>query len=102
MKRAGFESQLGYRAGIAVVRSAMSSMQALGDTGGAWLDLAIRFWLTKGFLIAATLSMAMHEPLTMAFASPVSPTVDWLIPSPLGATIATVCRSCCSLAAARE
>ena len=71
MKRAGFESQLGYRTGIAVVRSAMSSMQALGDAGGAWLDLAIRFWLTKGFLIAATLSMAMHEPLTMAFTSPV-------------------------------
>jgi hypothetical protein len=35
MKRAGFESRLGYRAGIAVVRSAMSSMQALGDAGGA-------------------------------------------------------------------
>ena len=70
MKRAGFESQLGYRAGIAIVRSAMSSMEALGDAGGAWLDLAIRFWLTKGFLIAATLSMAMHAPLTMAF-SPV-------------------------------
>jgi hypothetical protein len=33
MKRAGFESQLGYRAGIAVARSAMSSMQALGDAG---------------------------------------------------------------------
>ena len=101
MKRAGFESQLGYRAGIAVVRSAMSLMQALRDTGGAWLDLAILFWLTKGFLIAATLSMAMHEPLTMAFASPVSPTVDWLIASPLGATIATVCPilllvGCCS------
>jgi putative oxidoreductase len=104
MKRAGFESQLGYRAGIAVVRSAMSSMQALGGAGGAWLDLAIRFWLAKGFLIAATLSMAMHAPLTMAFASPVSPTVDWLIASPLGATIATVCPilllvGCCSRAA---
>jgi hypothetical protein len=84
MKLAGFESQLGYRAGIAVVRSAMSSMQALGDAGGAWLDLAIRFWLAKGFLIAATLSMAMHAPLTMAFASPVSPTVDWLTASPPG------------------
>jgi hypothetical protein len=101
MKRAGFESQLGYRAGIAVVRSAMSSMEALGGAGGAWLDLAIRFWLAKGFLIAATLSMAMHAPLTMAFASPVSPTVDWLIASPLGATIATVCPilllvGCCS------
>ena len=101
MKRAGLERQLGYRTGIAVVRSAMSSMQALGDAGGAWLDLAIRFWLTKGFLIAATLSMAMHEPLTMAFKSPVSPTVDWLIASPLGATIATVCPilllvGCCS------
>ena len=101
MKRAGFELQLGYRAWIAVVRSAMSSMQALGDSGGAWLDLAIRFWLTKGFLIAATLSMAMHAPLTMAFASPISPTVDWLIASPLGATVATVCPilllvGCCS------
>src|SRR4029077_16661157 len=104
MKRAGFESQLGYRAGIAVIRSAMSSMQALGGAGGAWLDLAIRFWLAKGFLIAATLSMAMHAPLTMAFARPVSPTVDWLIASPLGATIATVCPilllvGCCSRAA---
>src|SRR5260370_837750 len=104
MKRAGFENQLGYRAGIAVVRSAMSSMQALGGAGGAWLGLAIRFWLAKCFLIAATLSMAMHAALTMAFASPVSPTVNWLIASPLGATIATVCPilllvGCCSRAA---
>ena len=91
MKRAGVESQRGYRAGIALIRSTMLSMQALGIAGGPWLDLAIRFWLAKGFLIGATLRMAMHAPLTMAFASPVSPTVDWLIASPLGATIATVC-----------
>ena len=101
MKRAGVESQRGYRAGIALIRSTMLSMQALGIAGGPWLDLAIRFWLAKGFLIGATLRMAMHAPLTMAFASPVSPTVDWLIASPLGATIATVCPilllvGCCS------
>ena len=101
MKRAGVESQRGYRVGIALIRSTMLSMQALGIAGGPWLDLAIRFWLAKGFLIGATLRMAMHAPLTMAFASPVSPTVDWLIASPLGATIATVCPilllvGCCS------
>ena len=101
MKRAGVESQRGYRVGIALIRSTMLSMQALGIAGGPWLDLAIRFWLAKGFLIGATLRMAVHAPLTMAFVSPVSPTVDWLIASPLGATIATVCPilllvGCCS------
>ena len=90
-----------YQALIGVVRSAISSMQALGGAGGAWLDLGIRFWLAKGFLVATSLSMAMHTPLTMAFVSPVSPTVDWMIASPLGAMIATVCPilllvGCCS------
>ena len=101
MKRAGFESQPGYRTGIAVVRSAMSSMQALGDAGGAWLDLAIRFWLSQGLPDRSHPQHGDDEPLTMAFTSPVSPTVDWLIASPLGATIATVCPilllvGCCS------
>ena len=54
MKRAGVESQRGYRVGIALIRSTMLSMQALGIAGGPWLDLAIRFWLAKGFLIGAT------------------------------------------------
>ena len=90
-----------YQAVIGVVRSAISSMQALGEAGGAWLDLAIRFWLAKGFLVATSLSMAMHAPLTMAFASPVSSTVDWLVASPFGLAIATICPilllvGCCS------
>jgi hypothetical protein len=61
-----------YRAVIAVVRSGISSMQALGDAGDAWPDLAIRFWLAKGFLVAAGLSTAKRAPLTLAFASTVS------------------------------
>jgi NADH dehydrogenase/putative oxidoreductase len=79
-------------------------IQSLGAAAGAWLDLAIRFWLGKAFLAGAAVSMAMHAPLTMAFASPVSPTVDRLIASPLGAAIATLCPillllGCCSRAA---
>jgi NADH dehydrogenase FAD-containing subunit len=100
MKRPA-STAMDYRAVIALVRSAISSMQALGDAAGAWLDLAIRFWLAKGFLVATGLSMVMHAPLTMAIASPVSPTVDRLVASPLGAAIATICPilllvGCCS------
>jgi NADH dehydrogenase FAD-containing subunit len=104
MKGAGLKSRARFRAGVGIARSVIPPIQALGAAGGAWLDLGIRFWLAKAFLIGAAVSMAMHEPLTMALVSPVSPIADRLIASPLGAVIAALCPvlllvGCCSRAA---
>jgi NADH dehydrogenase/putative oxidoreductase len=67
------------------------SIRSTGDGLGAWLDLAIRFWVAKGFLLAAAVSMAMHAPPTMSLRSPAGAIVDSLVASPIGAIIATVC-----------
>jgi hypothetical protein len=40
----------------------------LGSVAGAWLDLAIRFWLAKAFLTEAVVSMVVHVPMTMSIA----------------------------------
>ena len=69
----------------------MTSLQALGAVAGAWLDLAIRFWLGKAFLTEAVVSMAVHVPMTMSIASAIAPTVDHVVASPLGGVIATLC-----------
>ena len=69
----------------------MTLLQALGAAGGSWLDLAIRFWLAKAFLIETVVSMAMHAPMTMSLGGAIAPTVDRVVASPLGAVIATLC-----------
>ena len=71
--------------------STLTSLQALGAAAGAWLDLAIRFWLAKAFLTEAVVSMAMHAPMTMSLASAIAPTVDRVVASPLGSVIAILC-----------
>jgi putative oxidoreductase len=75
----------------ATVHSIIIAIQSLGAATGAWLDLAIRFWLGKAFLVGAAVSMAMHAPMTMPLGGAVAPVIDRLIASPLGAVIATLC-----------
>jgi NADH dehydrogenase/putative oxidoreductase len=58
---------------------------------GAWLDLAIRFWLAKAFLAQAVVSVAMHAPMTTSIGGAMAPAVDRVVASPLGAAIATLC-----------
>jgi uncharacterized membrane protein YphA (DoxX/SURF4 family) len=72
------------------VRSTAGAVQSLGAAAGAWLDLAIRFWLGKAFLLNAAVSMAMHAPMTASFHSAMSPAVDRLVASPLGDVVATL------------
>ena len=69
----------------------LTSLQSLGAAAGAWLDLAIRFWLAKAFLTETVVSMAMHAPMTMSFTSAVAPKINGLVASPLGTVIATLC-----------
>jgi NADH dehydrogenase FAD-containing subunit len=91
MNRGDFERGLGVSTLLSAVDSALTSLQALGGAAGAWLDLAIRFWLAKAFLTETVVSMAMHAPMTMSFTSTVAPTINGLVASPLGAVIATLC-----------
>jgi hypothetical protein len=87
----GFERKLGFSTLFSTVDSTLTSLQALGAAVGAWLDLAIRFWLAKAFLTEAVVSMAMYAPMTMSLASAIAPTVDRVVASPLGAVIAILC-----------
>jgi NADH dehydrogenase FAD-containing subunit len=91
MNRGGFEPKLGLSTLFSAVDSMLTSLQSLGAAAGAWLDLAIRFWLAKAFLTETVVSMAMHAPMTMSFTSDVAPTINGLVASPLGAVIATLC-----------
>jgi putative oxidoreductase len=91
MNRDGLERKLGFSTLFSTVDSTLTSLQALGAAAGAWLDLAIRFWLAKAFLTEAVVSMAMHAPMTMSLASAIAPTVDRVVASPLGAVIAILC-----------
>jgi uncharacterized membrane protein YphA (DoxX/SURF4 family) len=91
MNRGDFERKLGISTLFPAVDSTLTSLQALGAVAGAWLDLAIRFWLGKAFLTEAVLSMAVHVPMTMSIASAIAPTVDHVVASPLGGVIATLC-----------
>jgi NADH dehydrogenase FAD-containing subunit/uncharacterized membrane protein YphA (DoxX/SURF4 family) len=91
MKPSGRKRPHRFPALVAAVGSITTSIQAVGAAGGAWLNLAIRCWLGKAFLVGAAVSMATHAPMTMSFASAAAPTVDRLVASPLGAVIATLC-----------
>jgi NADH dehydrogenase FAD-containing subunit/uncharacterized membrane protein YphA (DoxX/SURF4 family) len=91
MNRGDFERKLGVSTLFPAVDSTLTSLQALGAVAGAWLDLAIRFWLGKAFLTEAVVSMAVHVPMTMSIASAIAPTVDHVVASPLGGVIATLC-----------
>ena len=91
MNRGDFERKLGVSTLFPAVDSTLTSLQALGAVAGAWLDLAIRFWLAKAFLTEAVVSMAVHVPMTMSIASAIAPTVDHVVASPLGGVIATLC-----------
>ena len=91
MNRGDFERKLGVSTLFPAVDSTLTSLQALGAAAGAWLDLAIRFWLAKAFLTEAVVSMAVHVPMTMSIASAIAPTVDHVVASPLGGVIATLC-----------
>jgi NADH dehydrogenase FAD-containing subunit len=91
MNRDGLERKLGFSTLFATIDSTLISLQALGAAAGAWLDLAIRFWLAKAFLTDAVVGMAMHAPKTMSLASAIAPTVDRVVASPFGAVIATLC-----------
>lgn len=91
MNRGDFERKLGVSTLFPAVDSTLTSLQALGAVAGAWLDLAIRFWLSKAFLTEAVVSMAVHVPMTMSIASAIAPTVDHVVASPLGGVIATLC-----------
>ena len=91
MNRGDFERKLGVSTLFPAVNSTLTSLQALGAVAGAWLDLAIRFWLGKAFLTEAVVSMAVHVPMTMSIASAIAPTVDHVVASPLGGVIATLC-----------
>jgi len=91
MNRGGFERKLGLSTLFSAVDSMLTSLQSLGAAAGAWLDLAIRFWLAKAFLTETVVSMAMHAPMTMSLTSGVAPMINGLVASPLGAVIATLC-----------
>jgi NADH dehydrogenase FAD-containing subunit len=91
MKPGDFERKLGLSTLFSASDSMLTSLQSLGAAAGAWLDLAIRFWLAKAFLTETVVSMAMHAPMTMSFTSAVAPTINGLVASPLGAVIATLC-----------
>jgi NADH dehydrogenase FAD-containing subunit/uncharacterized membrane protein YphA (DoxX/SURF4 family) len=91
MNRGDFERGLGVSTLLSAVDSTLTSLQALAGAAGAWLDLAIRFWLAKAFLTETVVSMAMHAPMTMSFTSGVAPTINGLVASPLGAVIAALC-----------
>ena len=51
MNRGDLERKLGVSTLLTTVDSTLTLLQALGAAGGSWLDLAIRFWLAKAFLI---------------------------------------------------
>ena len=91
MNRGDLERKLGVSTLLTTVDSTLTLLQALGAAGGSWLDLAIRFWLAKAFLIETVVSMAMHAPMTMSLGGAIAPTVDRVVASPLGAVIATLC-----------
>ena len=91
MKPGDFERKLSNLALFSAVDSTLTSLQLLGAAAGAWLDLAIRFWLAKAFLTQTLVSMAMHAPIVMSFTSNVAPTINGLVASPVGAVIATLC-----------
>ena len=91
MKPSGYKRLRRFLPLAASVRSIIMPIRSLGAAAGAWLDLAIRFWLGKAFLISAVVSMAMHSPMTMSFGGVAAPAVDRLIASPVGAVIATLC-----------
>ena len=91
MNRGDFERKLGVSTLLSAIDSMLTSLQSLGAAAGAWLDLAVRFWLAKAFLTETVVSMAMHAPMTMSFTSTVAPTINGLVASPLGAVIATLC-----------
>ncbi len=91
MNRGGFDRKLSVAPLLPAIESTWTSLQALGGATGAWLDLAIRFWLAKAFLAQAVVSMAMHAPMTTSIGGAMAPTVDRVIASPLGAAIATLC-----------
>jgi hypothetical protein len=89
MNRGGFDRKLGVATLFSVIDSTSTSVQALGAAAGAWLDLAIRFWLAKAFLTQPLVSMAMHAPMTMSITS-AAPTINGLVASPLGAVVAAL------------
>jgi putative oxidoreductase len=91
MKPSGFKRLHRFLPLAAAFRSIIMPIQSLGAAAGAWLDLAIRLWLGKAFLIGAVASMAMHSPMIMSFGGGAAPAVDRLIASPVGAVIATLC-----------
>jgi hypothetical protein len=91
MKPSGYKRLHLFLPVAAAVRSIIMPIRSLGATAGAWLGLAIRFWLGKAFLIGAVVSMAMHLPMTMSFGGVAASAVDRLIASPVGAVIATLC-----------
>jgi hypothetical protein len=91
MKPGGLDRKLGLATLFSAIDSTLTSLQALGAAAGAWLDLAIRFWLAKAFLTETVVSMAMHTPVTMSFATGIAPTINALVASPFGAVVAALC-----------
>ena len=86
-----FERKLINSALFSAIDSSLTSLQALSAAAGAWLDLAIRFWLAKAFLTETAVGMAMHVPMTMSSTTGIAPTINALVASPLGAVVATLC-----------
>ena len=76
---------------IALARSSLSTVQAIGAALAPWLDLLIRFWLAQAFLTGAAVSLVMHEPLFMAGAGGGARFFNGLVSSPFGFAIQTAC-----------
>jgi NADH dehydrogenase FAD-containing subunit/uncharacterized membrane protein YphA (DoxX/SURF4 family) len=76
---------------LVAVHLVVSSARVIGDGLGAWLDLLIRFWLAKAFLLGAAVAMVMGTPPSMTLATPLNRVFDAVIASPIGAVVQILC-----------